>query len=498
MHLIISFLKKRPHLLVLGFILLIGLFFRSYQIVERFAFAHDGDLYSWIIKDVVVNHHFRLIGQLTSAPGIFIGGLFYYLLIPFFLITKMDPIGVTIFALIIGLSSILSFYFVISKLFNTTNGLIAAFLYAILLTTVNTDRWVVPTITTNLWTIWYLYTVIQIARGNYKILPLLGILVGLIWHVHIALIPTLVAIPVAIVLAKKIPNSKQITRFIIALFITSLPLIIFEARHGFGQTTSLISNFLTPPTGITGVYKVALVLNMIVRNINTLILEPQSLSQKLNVLLPVLLTASSFFLIKNKILSRKELAIFLIWITGVIIFFGFSSSPISEYYFSSINIIIIVITSLIFYLIFKSSILGKVLIIGILLLITIKNGYFLVTQNYYNKGYAERKSIVNYIKTDAEKNNYPCIGISYITTPGENVGFRYFFYLNKMHLVHPSIYVPVYNIVIPDELSLDEVKQKFGHIGIIPPTTIPSKDKVDGSCQTPDTNLTDSMFGYVD
>jgi len=52
------------------FIIALGFFFRSYQLVARFEFAHDGDLYSWIVTDIVVNHHFRLIGKLTSAAGI--------------------------------------------------------------------------------------------------------------------------------------------------------------------------------------------------------------------------------------------------------------------------------------------------------------------------------------------------------------------------------------------------------------------------------------------
>ena len=80
---------KRTYIL-LGIILLIGFFFRTYHIVEWLDFGHDADLYSWIIKDILVNHHPRLIGQLTSAPGIFIGPLFYYLLAPFFVLTKMD------------------------------------------------------------------------------------------------------------------------------------------------------------------------------------------------------------------------------------------------------------------------------------------------------------------------------------------------------------------------------------------------------------------------
>src|SRR3989304_4562713 len=228
MHSVLGYFKKRPHLLILVLILLIGIFFRTYQVVERFEFADDGDLYSWIVKDIIVNHHLRLIGQLTSAPDIFIGGLFYYLLIPFFLTSKIDPIGTIYFSIIIGLVTMFSLYFVLSKLFKTEVGLIGAFLYAVLLSTVNTDRWVVPTITTNLWVAWYFYTVIKISRGDYKILPLLGILIALIWHIHIALIPTLIAVPAAILFAKKIPNLKQITHFFITFFVTSLPLIVFE------------------------------------------------------------------------------------------------------------------------------------------------------------------------------------------------------------------------------------------------------------------------------
>lgn len=410
----------------------------------------------------------------------------------------MDPIGTTGFAVMIGLATIFSLYFVLSKLFKSEVGLIAAFLYATLLTTVNTDRWVVPTITTNLWVIWYLYSVLKISRGDYKVLPLLGVLIGLIWHIHIALIPVLIAIPAAIYFAKKIPNVKQIAQFLIALFITNLPLLIFELRHGFGQTFSLITNFAAPQAGPTGLYKLTLVLNMVVKNIGVLFFAPQSITQTFSIFFVLIIVFSGFLLIRKRLLSYKEFLILLTWIAGVIAFFGFSSSPISEYYFSNIGIIFLSLVSLLLYLTLKSSKLGRASVVGLLIFITIKNGHFIVTQDYYHKGYAEKKSVVDYIKKDAEVKGLPCIGVSYITAPGENVGFRYLFYLNKLHLVHPSIEVPVYNIVIPDELSSKEVKQKFGHIGIIPPTNIPAKEVIEKSCQTPDTNLTDSMFGYVD
>lgn len=475
---------------------MIGLFFRSYQIVERFEFAHDGDLYSWIIKDIVVNHHPRLIGQLTSAPGIFIGGLFYYLLIPFFLLSNMDPIGVIYFAIIIGLGTIVSFYFVLAKLFKEEVGLIAAFLYATLLTTVNADRWVVPTITTNLWVIWYLYVNLKITRGDYQFLPLLGILIGLIWHVHIALLPTLITIPAAVIFSKRLPNTKQIIQFLVSLSVTSAPLFIFEGKHGFQQTMALITNFEASRAGATGLYKFTLVLNMINKDISTLFFTPQSFLTN-NIFFVLIILLSAFWLVKKKILLQKELMVFFIWILGVIAFFGLSSSPISEYYFSNIQIIFITIISLHCYLMFRSTKMGKILIIGLFVSIPLKNAYFTLTQDYYHKGYLEKKAVVNYIDQDLKNKGYPCIGISYITSPGENVGFRYLFYLKSTHLVHPSLDVSVYNIVIPEELS-SEVTKKFGHIGVIPPINIPPKEVIEKSCQTPDTNLTDPMLGYVD
>ncbi len=487
---------KRSHL-ILFFILLAGLFFRTYKIVDRFEFAHDADLYSWIVKDILVNHHFRLIGQLTSAPGIFIGPLFYYLIAPFFVLFKMDPIGAAVPAIIIGICTIFSFYFVLSKVFNKDAGIIGAFLYAVLTVTVSNDRWMVPTITTSIWTIWYFYAILMLSEGNFSVLWLLGLLVGLIWDIHIALIPTLVAIPVAMWVAKKMPSLKQSLRFLITFFLTSLPLILFEVRHHFSQTISLMNNFKGPSIGPTGIQKFQLVLGMIAKNLNALLLAPQSLNLVASYFLLLAILISPFFLIKKKILSIRQVIPLYAWILGVIFFFSLSSSPISEYYFTNLNIIFLALVTLLWYLLYKSSQIGKMVLFLVLGIVFLKNSYFLINQSYYNKGYVEKKALVKYISEDAASRGFPCIGISYITTPGENVGFRYFFYLSNQHLVHPSLDVAVYNIVIPEELS-KETKFKFGHIGLIPPTSVPSKDKIEKSCQTPNTNLTDPVLGYTE
>lgn len=489
----------KRHLLILFLILFIGLFFRAYQIVERYEFGHDGDVYSWIVKDIAINHHFRLIGQLTSAPGIFIGPLFYYLLSPFYLMMNMDPIAALIPTTLIGLATIFSFYFCLSKLFNKAVGLISAFLYAVLLSTVTFDRWVVPTVTVSLWTIWYLYTILMIAKGKLFVFPLLGFLIGLIWHVHIALLPTLIALPMAFFVSKKFPDKKALVNFFIMLFITSLPLIIFELRHNFSQTLSLFENFSSTHPGGTGLPKLINVLNMISGNINSLFLSPQSLPKDFRSLFSILLLIAFILIpLKKKIISRNEIMTILTWILGVVGFFTISSTLISEYYFHNLNILFLTLGSLTLYCLYKTSKLGQILIIGFLFIILAKNLYAHTTTYIYHKGYLEKKTAISFIKEDVNKKGFPCIGISYISAPGENVGFRYLIYLNKLHLIHPSYEVPVYNIIIPEELSNSDTKRKFGHIAVTTPTLIPSKEIIQKSCSTPDTNLADPMFAYVE
>lgn len=487
---------KKPHFIILLLIICLSLFFRTYQIVERYGYAHDAELFGWIVKDIVVNHHPRLIGQLTSAPGIFIGPLFYYMLVPFFLIFKMNPVGALVPITIIGVLTTLSYFVVFSKLFNKHTGLIIAFLHAILLTWVQFDRKIVPSTPTNLWMVWYFYTIIQIARGNFFVLPFLGILIGLVWHIHIALLPTLAAIPFSFIVSKKLPKIKEVGLFLLSLFISNLPLFIFEIRHSFSQTKALIDNFITPHDAKSGGEKLIYMINFSSKNISNLFLSPYTLSDILRPLFVLLIILFAVLLIYKKIISKKEVIPSVALLLGVFGFFTLSSSPVSEYYLYSMEIIFVGILSLFLSFIWKNNS-GKVFVVLFLSVLLIRNLYHFTTDYIYKKDYQERKSIVEYITTDAKQKGFPCLAVSYITSIGENTGFRYFFFLKNQQLIHPTLGVPVYNIVLPDELS-KEVKIKFGHIGVIPPKDSFSSKQLQIACSQPNSNLTDPMFGYVD
>ena len=129
---------------------------------------------------------------------------------------------------------------------------------------------------------------------------------------------------------------------------------------------------------------------------------------------------------------------------------------------------------------------------------TLRTYYFFITKtDYDSKGYLERKNIVSYIKEDALKKGYPCISVSYITNPGDNVGFRYLFFLNKLHVNESKSESPNYTIVIPPGLSTDSVRYISGAFGVIPPDKEYSKEHIEQSCSGQNSNLTDPMLGFT-
>jgi hypothetical protein len=112
-------------------------------------------------------------------------------------------------------------------------------------------------------------------------------------------------------------------------------------------------------------------------------------------------------------------------------------------------------------------------------------------------GYVERKAIVEYIKQDAAAHNYPCIAISYITSVGNDLGYRYWFWLNGMKVMRPDSLAPVYSIVFPHSL-VNKIDKSFGSLGLIfPDYSRYNKEGIAKSCSLPDQNLTEPMFGFT-
>lgn len=481
---------------VLLIIFLIGLHLRTYQSVQWLNYGHDQDLAGWIIKDIVENRHLRLIGQETSTQGVFIGPFFYYLLVPFYIFFNMSPVGGIWMMTIIGLLTIYSIYYVFNNLFNKSVGLWASFFYSISYFAVSNDRGVFPTSPMLLWCIWYFFGIKKIIDGKHlQGFFVIGILVGLIWHIHVSLTLLLPLIAVAIILARIKPRLKEIFIGFLSFLLTSAPFFIFEFRHNFIQVKSLVNAF-SADQGSTyeGLAQFYRVLHISAQNITTLIWHPDS---SFYYLLPLFLVLASVYLFRKKVLDKNLIIIFLLWNLFLILFFSLYSKPVSEYYLNGLVFPWIFIIVLLFNYVWLSK---RLRILGLILALIF--AFHNINRLYSFKPagieYVHKLALVKEIKKDAYEKGYPCVAVSYITDPGYNLGYRYLFWLEKMHVNKPSKDIPVYTIVFPLK-DIFPTDVNFGSLGLIYPDydRYDQDDVLDG-CKGPNENITDTMWGYTD
>ena len=488
---------KNKVLLILTLLLGFGFFLRIYNFQELFLYSHDQGLAGWFIKGVLVDRHLRLIGQETSTHGIFIGPFFYYLLIPFYIIFGMDPKGGVFLVALLGLLTIFSLYFVFSKVFNQKVGLVASVLYTFSFYTIFNDREVVPTMPVILWTVWFLYALSLIFKGRLKkAFILLGVLLGLIWHLNAALVLVLPLVLITIFLSKRKIEYRSIFIGFTSLFLTTLPLIVFEIRHGFSQSRALIISLTTNQSDIVSGYeKFARTLYLVGKNIRGFLW-----GDMVNIPNELLLIASvilAYYLYSKKVITRNWVIVIFSWILIYVTFFSLYSKVISEYYLNGLLVVwIIVFATFTTHLLSKNKLrnIGYVLV----LLFVGANLYRFFTIPINKSGYKYKKAIVEEIKVNAESYGYPCVAVSYITDPGLNMGYRYFFWRKGLHVNRPDSGSPVYTIVYPLK-DIFPVDKTFGALGLIyPEYTIYDPDSVKNSCSGEDSNLTDPLFGYTE
>lgn len=481
-------LKLNKDRFFLIFVLLLGLFFRAYRFSEHYSFDVDHDIYSFIVKDIVVDKHLRLIGQLTSVEGLFVGPLYYYLLVPFYLLFNMDPLAAVTPAILIGLVTLISIYFVFSEFFGKLNGKIGALLYATSMPIAFQDRWVVPTQLIFLWSIWYLYLLLSILKGKNNHILLFALLIALIWHINLGLAPLLLLILPCIYFSTKKPLVNLYIKLVLISIILSLPVILFELKHGFIQTKALLSLKNNQSTSINWISRTS----QTIEGSSLMILYPFFEQTNLPSIIPyILLIAIFYYLKRNKFINNNQLVVLILWFLIMIFSQLFSSRPISQYYFNSLIIISLLLFSLILKDFYEKQ---PEITITLLTLFTALNLYYLISKPANPFGYLVKKGIIEFIKKDSQEHSLPCVGISFITDRGRDVGFRYLFWWKNLRAVYQSQDVPTYQIIIPPDGILTGVDKEFGKIGVNLPKDYKTLNP--GYCQNPDSQF-DPIWGVT-
>lgn len=465
--------------------LVVGLLFRTYQPLTRLSYGHDADLASWIIKDIMIDGHPRLIGQLTTQPGVFIGSLTYYAQIPAYWLANFDPAGTIIWNVIISVASLVSIFWVTYKLYGKKAAVATTFLFAVSFDIARTERVAVPTALVYLWLTWFYYFLNRLVLGYSKSLFGLAVLFALVWHINLALglLFPLVLLGMA-VNWKKLSPKYAIWSLVLGVVLIS-PLVAFEVKHNFLQTHAVLASGKSAFTWD----KLLHTLTYAARNMNDAYWErPDTVSLWL---LPTVFIISLVALGFSKTYSKIWLLLIGIWYFIIISFFTVSTINLSEYYIHALSIVWIMTFGIIV------TKLNTKIAFGLVGLICLANVSRLVNFVPNHNGYLERKQITAFIAEDAKKHNYPCVAVSYMTDPGNNLGYRYLFYRQKLHVNLPASNSPVYTIVFPQTLA-NRLDHSFGSIGLVlPDYSRYTQEGIAASCAGSNENVTGSMFGFT-
>src|SRR5438270_13501668 len=115
---------------VLLLILLIAAFLRLYNISNLMTFLGDEGRDVLIVYNIL-HGHLTLLGPTSSVGGFFLGPIYYYFMAPFLFLFNYNPVGPAVMVALFGILTIWFVYKIGKEFFNTTVGLISAFLYAV-------------------------------------------------------------------------------------------------------------------------------------------------------------------------------------------------------------------------------------------------------------------------------------------------------------------------------------------------------------------------------
>ncbi|MFZ5845247.1 MAG: ArnT family glycosyltransferase [Patescibacteria group bacterium] len=325
-------------------ILLLAAYLRLYKIGDYMTFLGDEGRDVLVVKRMIVDHKFTLLGPTASVGGFFLGPIYYYFMLPFLWAFQLDPVGPAVMVALFGIATVYLVYRVGRDFFDSTVGLVAATLYALspLVIAYSRSSW-----NPNLVPFFSLLFIFLLWRAIEKKTPrelfFAGVALGVGLQLHYLF---LFLLPVAILWFGLYGRTKQLIKNYwlgIAGFVVGYsPFLAFEVRHGFPNTQSIMRFiFSSKETGFVLGRFWPITADVVFRLFGRLMLRlPQpeiwhryTVWQKVvwewGTILTILLGVG-LLLTKRK---SKAATMLLIWLAVPLLLFGFYQKPIYDYYF---------------------------------------------------------------------------------------------------------------------------------------------------------------------
>ncbi|MDD3679831.1 MAG: glycosyltransferase family 39 protein [Candidatus Shapirobacteria bacterium] len=249
-------LDKKKSFLFLVLIFFVGVFFRCYSLYNSSEFTYDPARDAEIIRQIVQEKKLTLLGPPTSVsvPGVaygttYFGPVFYYLLAPFLPLFGYDPYGPILVIALLGAVGIILIFAIVEKITkDPLSALVASFAFAISEGAIFYSRWIWNPNLMPFFILLLIYFLVNFQENKKSVfLFLSGVCLGVIIQLHF-IGYWLFLLPVWIICLSCFNERSRksfLVRFLLlvtGILLAISPMILFEIRHDFLNTRSIIYN----------------------------------------------------------------------------------------------------------------------------------------------------------------------------------------------------------------------------------------------------------------
>jgi len=406
---------------VFPLLILAGIFLRFYNLRYNTQFNWDQEnSLAFPAREILVNHHFPLIGPRTGVGDLYLSPFYSYLAALFFGLFQMDPIAGTVLAATLSIITLILGFILVNKVLNFSIAFYFTLIWSVSTFIVSLDRipWNVNLFPiASLLVFFGLWLSFTEEKTKGWMLTGLGLFLGV--NSHFSVLFLFITALIFILLNRKNLDKSIFIAFFL-LFLGLLPLILFNFRHQFLLTHNL-AKFIAPsvtkieyiPTRIMEVS--AMILGTIGRLI---FFDGASWIQQTIAILFLL----SLVYLRKDYQMKKFTKIFTLYL--LVYSFGFSlySGSTPQYYFVGLLPIIAIGLSLLFFKI-QEKFSKLPLFLAVFFSIILFRSYLMVSQiNPQSLG--AKQKIISKVKEVA--NGQP-ISVAYDMDLGHSFGYNYLF-----------------------------------------------------------------------
>lgn len=232
---ILIFLQK--NWLIIAILFLAGTL-RVYRLPQLTTFAGDQGIDLLLVKRMIVDHRWTLLGPKTSILPIYNGPIYYYMILPVLYFSRLNPMSVSYFMINLWLGAIYLTYFLGKKLFGERAGILAALFFSIWPIGVEYSRQSFNSFPTPFFAVIYLIGLwFFVKEGKTLGILLAGLSFGVMMQLHY--FNFFLFVFVFYLLIERKLQLRKFALFVVGFLITFSPMLLFETRHDFFNTRML-------------------------------------------------------------------------------------------------------------------------------------------------------------------------------------------------------------------------------------------------------------------